>query len=88
MMGALKVTQVAQIRDVITEMLQGDRAKLAPLAERIARANLLTKRIRSGELARFDDEFPRCGSSQTADSSDCSLGSLAPWDAGFAVVTP
>jgi hypothetical protein len=40
-------------------MLPGDQAKLTPLAETIVRANLLTARIRSGELARFDAEFPQ-----------------------------
>lgn len=35
------------------------RRSSTPLAETIMRANLLTERIRSGELARFDAEFPR-----------------------------
>jgi DNA-binding SARP family transcriptional activator len=58
-LSATVLDQVPQIRAVITEMLQGDRAKLTPLVETIVRANLLTERIRSGELARFDAEFPQ-----------------------------
>ena len=58
-LSATVLDQVQQIRAVITEMLQGDRAKLTPVAETIVRANLLTERIRSGELARFDAEFPQ-----------------------------
>jgi hypothetical protein len=58
-LSATVLDQVPQIRAVITEMLQGDQPKLTPLVETIVRANLLTERIRSAELAKFDDEFPQ-----------------------------
>ena len=50
---------VRQIPAVIDEMLEGHQPKLAPRAETIVRTYLLTERIRSGELARFDTEFPQ-----------------------------
>jgi DNA-binding SARP family transcriptional activator len=58
-LSATVIDRVPDIRAVITEMLQGDQPKLTPLAETIVRATLLTERIRSGELARFDAEFSR-----------------------------
>jgi DNA-binding SARP family transcriptional activator len=58
-LSATVLDQVPQIRAVITEMLQDEGAKLTPVAETIVRANLLTERIRSGELTRFDAEFPQ-----------------------------
>jgi hypothetical protein len=48
---------VRQIRGVIDEMLQGHWADLTPRVQAILMAHLLTDRIRSGELARFDTEF-------------------------------
>ena len=59
LLSATVLDHVPQIRAVIDEMLQGDQANLTPLVETIVRANLLTERIRSGELARFDAEFPQ-----------------------------
>ena len=59
LLSATVLDQLPQMRAVIAEMLQGDQAKLTPLVETIVRANLLTERIRSGELARFDAEFPQ-----------------------------
>jgi DNA-binding SARP family transcriptional activator/tetratricopeptide (TPR) repeat protein len=50
---------VRQIRAVIDEMLGGLQLRLTPRAETILRAFRLTERIRSGELARFDTEFPQ-----------------------------
>jgi DNA-binding CsgD family transcriptional regulator len=48
---------VPQIRAVLDEMLQGSHPDLAPQVQAILLARLLTERIRSGELTRFDAEF-------------------------------
>jgi hypothetical protein len=48
---------VPQIRAVLDEMLQGSQPDLAPQVQAILLARLLTERIRSGELTRFDAEF-------------------------------
>jgi DNA-binding SARP family transcriptional activator/DNA-binding CsgD family transcriptional regulator/tetratricopeptide (TPR) repeat protein len=48
---------VPQVRAVLDEMLQGSQPDLAPQVHAILLARLLTERIRSGELARFDAEF-------------------------------
>jgi hypothetical protein len=50
---------VRQIRSVIDEMLGGHQPRLTPRTEAIVRTYLLTERIRSAELARFDTEFPQ-----------------------------
>jgi len=50
---------VRQIRTVIDEMLGGHQPGLTPRAEAIVRTYLLTERIRSAELTRFDTEFPQ-----------------------------
>jgi hypothetical protein len=50
---------VRQIRAIIDEMLGGHQPRLTPRAEAIVRTYLLTERIRSAELARFDTEFPQ-----------------------------
>jgi DNA-binding SARP family transcriptional activator len=57
LLSAVVSDHVPQIRAVIDEMLGGHQPKLTPRAETILRAKLLTERIRSGELARFDTEF-------------------------------
>src|SRR5215472_14283195 len=48
---------VPQIRAVLDEMLQGSHRDLTPQVQAIMLARLLTERIRSGELGRFDAEF-------------------------------
>jgi len=48
---------VPQIRAVLDEMLQGSLGDLTPQVQAILLARLLTERIRSGELTRFDAEF-------------------------------
>jgi DNA-binding SARP family transcriptional activator/DNA-binding CsgD family transcriptional regulator/tetratricopeptide (TPR) repeat protein len=48
---------VPQIRAVSDEMLQGSQGNLTPHVRAILLARLLTERIRSGELTRFDAEF-------------------------------
>jgi DNA-binding SARP family transcriptional activator len=58
LLSAVVTDHVPQIRAVIDEMLGGDQPKLTPRAEAIVRAKLLTERIRSGNLTRFDTEFP------------------------------
>jgi hypothetical protein len=46
-----------QLRAILDEMLQGGRRDLTPQVQAIMLARLLTERIRSGELTRFDAEF-------------------------------
>ncbi|HKR69259.1 MAG TPA: LuxR C-terminal-related transcriptional regulator, partial [Streptosporangiaceae bacterium] len=46
-----------QLRAVLDEMLQDSQRDLSPQVQAIMLARLLTERIRSGELARFDAEF-------------------------------
>ena len=58
LLSAVVTDHVPQIRAVIDEMLGGHQPRLTPRAETIVRAKLLTERIRSGELDRFDTEFP------------------------------
>jgi DNA-binding CsgD family transcriptional regulator/tetratricopeptide (TPR) repeat protein len=48
---------VPQIRAVLDEMLQGSQRNLTPQVQAIMLARLLTERIRSGDLGRFDTEF-------------------------------
>jgi len=48
---------VPQLRAILDEMLQGSHADLTPQVQAIMLARLLTERIRSGELTRFDAEF-------------------------------
>jgi DNA-binding SARP family transcriptional activator/DNA-binding CsgD family transcriptional regulator len=48
---------VPQLRAILDEMLQGSEGDLTPQVQAIMLARLLTERIRSGELARFDAEF-------------------------------
>jgi len=48
---------VPQIRAVLDEMLQGSQRDLTPQVQTIMLARLLTERIRSGDLTRFDAEF-------------------------------
>jgi DNA-binding CsgD family transcriptional regulator len=48
---------VPQIRAVLDEMLQGSQRDLTPQVQAIMLARLLTERIRSGDLGRFDTEF-------------------------------
>ena len=48
---------VPQIRAVLDEMLSGSQPELTPQVQAIMLARLLTERIRSGELTRFDAEF-------------------------------
>ena len=58
LLSAVVTDHVPEIRAVIGEMLDGSHPDLPPRVEAILRADLLTERIRSGELARFDTEFP------------------------------
>jgi DNA-binding SARP family transcriptional activator/DNA-binding CsgD family transcriptional regulator len=48
---------VPQLRAVLDEMLQGGKGDLTPQVQAIMLARLLTERIRSGDLGRFDTEF-------------------------------
>jgi DNA-binding SARP family transcriptional activator/DNA-binding CsgD family transcriptional regulator len=48
---------VPQIRTLLDEMLQDSHGDLTPQVQAILLARLLTERIRSGELTRFDAEF-------------------------------
>jgi DNA-binding CsgD family transcriptional regulator len=48
---------VPQIHAVLDEMVQGGQPDLTPQVQAIMLARLLTERIRSGELTRFDAEF-------------------------------
>ncbi|HUL25340.1 MAG TPA: BTAD domain-containing putative transcriptional regulator [Streptosporangiaceae bacterium] len=57
LLSATVSDHVRQIRGVIDEMLQRHRGDLTPRVQAILLAHLLTDRIRSGELARFDTEF-------------------------------
>ena len=57
LVSALMTERVAEGRQLMDEMLTGHRDLSLP-AQALLRANLLTERIRFGELARFDAEFP------------------------------
>ena len=46
-----------QLRAILDEMLPGSQRDLTPQVQAIMLARLLTERIRSGELTRFDAEF-------------------------------
>jgi hypothetical protein len=59
LLSATVSDHVPGIRAVIGEMLGADQPELTPRLEMILRANLLTERIRLGELAQFDSEFPQ-----------------------------
>ena len=59
LLSATVSDHVPEIRAVIGEMLGADQPELTPRLEMILRANLLTERIRLGELAQFDSEFPQ-----------------------------
>jgi DNA-binding CsgD family transcriptional regulator len=48
---------VPQLRAILDEMLPGSQRDLSPQVQAIMLARLLTERIRSGELTRFDAEF-------------------------------
>ncbi len=54
----LGADHLAERRAVLDDALAGRYGPLAPLATALLRATLLTERIRSAELARFDAEFP------------------------------
>ena len=58
LLAGLGTDHLPERRAVIDEMLSSDRPALTPKAQAMLRASLLTERIRSGELARFDAEFP------------------------------
>ena len=58
LLAGLGTDHLAERRAVIDEMLSSDRPALTPTAQALLRARRLTERIRSGELARFDAEFP------------------------------
>jgi energy-coupling factor transporter ATP-binding protein EcfA2 len=59
LLSAEATGHVPQIRAVLDEMLQGSQGLLTPQVQAIMLARLLTERIRSGELSRFDAEFAR-----------------------------
>jgi len=56
-LSAEATDHVPQIRAVLDEMLRGSQGDLTPQVQVILLARLLTERIRSGELTRFDAEF-------------------------------
>ncbi len=58
LLSATVTDRVPELRAVIDEMLAGPWPGLAPQVQAIVLANQLTERLRSGELARFDAEFP------------------------------
>ena len=58
LLAGLGTDRLAERRAVIDEMLGDDGPVLTPAAQALLRASRLTERIRSGELARFDAEFP------------------------------
>ena len=56
---ALSADHLKERRAILDEMLESRRPELTPLVQALLQASLLTERIRHGELARFDAEFPR-----------------------------
>jgi DNA-binding SARP family transcriptional activator len=57
LLSAVVADQVARTRTVIGEILDTSGGDLTPRVSAILHANLLTERIRFGDLARFDAEF-------------------------------
>jgi DNA-binding SARP family transcriptional activator len=58
LLAALGTDHLPERRAVIDEMLSSDRLAFTPVVQALLRASQLTELIRSGELARFDAEFP------------------------------
>jgi DNA-binding SARP family transcriptional activator len=57
LLSALITDHLRQLRAVVDDMLTRHRADLTPRVQAILQINLLTERIRFGELAQFDTEF-------------------------------
>jgi DNA-binding SARP family transcriptional activator len=58
LLAGLGTDHLPERRAVIDEMLSSDRLAFTPVVQALLRASQLTELIRSGELARFDAEFP------------------------------